>query len=95
MLRNESTRHLYDQLCNYRLVSECCDISNKFQEACLYSQKYQKIVQQHEVRALETARDRLSSLYQSMKKARLPLDLLEELGVAIELVKLRIDEQTQ
>ena len=95
VLRNESTRHLYDQLCKFRQVSQWCERSNYCKRFCFCSQKYQKIVQQREVRALETARDRLSSLQLSMKKARLPLYLLEELDIAIELVNLRIDEQNE
>lgn len=66
-------------------MDDCCSLP---------LQKYQKILQQ-EVRALEVASERLLSLHQHMKKARLPLSLLEELQTAVELVNLRMEEQTK
>ena len=46
-----------------------------------------------QLKALTAAKTRLTTLYQSMKKARMPLPLLEELQTAIQLIKKQIDDR--
>ena len=103
VLKIEKSREHYNRLCKFRMVSLCFVSLFRLSHLLHFThahaqithdnslQFYNQILLQEGAR-IKTAQDRMGDLRDSLRKAKAPLPLQEEVDLALKLLQLRLDK---